>query len=128
MATTSRPRPAQSKEREAEFPQLRLPLYTEIGRNGLFLKNTAFADGMRRSVTKRLPQGAPERMAARLGKRLDRIYNEHSGETTYSLDVYVAGLMELPHHEARLILRRIAHCFSALVIENPVIEEAAVGL
>lgn len=49
----------QSMESGEEFCQLRLPLYREVGRNGLFLQNTAFADGMRRSVTKRLPQGAP---------------------------------------------------------------------
>ena len=98
----------------------------ELGRNGFFLKNTAFADGMRRSVTKRLPQGAPERIAARLGRRIDRIYDEHSGELTYSLDVYVAGLMELPRHDARLILRRVAHCFGAWVIEDPSLDDSAV--
>jgi hypothetical protein len=94
-----------------------------MGRDGFFLKNTAFADGMRRSVTKRLPQGAPERMAARLGRRIERIYDEHSGQLTYSLDVYVAGLMELQHHHSRMILRRVARCFGGLVVEDPSVDE-----
>jgi hypothetical protein len=91
----------------------------EVGRDGLLPRNTAFADGMRRSVTKRLPQGAPERMAARLGKGIRQIYHEHASETTYSLDVWMAGLLELPYHESRMLLRRVARPIRGLVIEDP---------
>lgn len=111
----------------AGFSQLRLPLCREVGRDGLFLKNSAFTDDLRRSVTKRLPQGAPERMAGLLGCRIDRLYDEHGGEVRYSLDAFVTGLMQLPRHEARHVLRKIAREFDAVVTEDPALDESGVG-
>jgi hypothetical protein len=125
MPTRSSFRPASSTETSAGFCQLRLPLYRELGRDGLFLKNSAFADALRRSVTKRLPQGAPERMAEQLGCRVARIYDETSGDVRYSVDGFVTGLMQLPRHEARGVLRKIAREIDALVIEDPSLDISA---
>jgi hypothetical protein len=127
MGSTSPLAAAPSTGIEAEFSQreyqLRLPLYREVGRNGLFLKNSTFTDGIRRLATKRLPLGAPERMAALLGCRAGRIYDEHAGEIRYSLDVFVADLLHLPRHEGRRALRPICRAIGALVIEDPRVDE-----
>lgn len=105
-------------EKAGGFSQLRLPLYREVGRDGLFLKNTAVADELRRSVTKRLPTGAPERIAERLGKRVGQVYDEHAGEAKYSVDAFVAGLLELRPEEARYCLNKMARLVGAWCIPS----------
>jgi hypothetical protein len=100
----------------------------ELGRNGLLLKNSSFTDDLRRSVTKRLPHGAPERMASLLGVRVDTIYDQNGAECRYTLDAFVTGLLQLSRHEARHVLRKIARKFDALVIEDPSIDDSGVGL
>ena len=109
-------------EMDGRFCQTRLPLYREVGRNGLFLKNSGFTDDLRRAVTARLPQGAPEKMALVLECRIERIYDEHAGESRYTLDTFVTGLMQLPREDARRVLRKIARWIDALVIESPAVE------
>lgn len=100
------------------FSQLRLPFLRVEGRKGLLLPNSPMADGLRRSVVKRLPYGAPEKIAGRLGKRVAQVYDAHAGETTYSVDVFVAALLELRPEEARLCLNRVARLVGAWVIPS----------
>jgi hypothetical protein len=116
-ATSARRTPS-STGTSGAFSQLRLPLLRVEGRNGLLLANSPVADGLRRSVTKRLPCGAPERIADRLGKRIALVYDQHAGETTYSLDAFVAGLLELRREEVRYILNKVARLFGAWVIPD----------
>jgi hypothetical protein len=89
-----------------------------LGADGLFLRNSALTDSLRRSVTKRLPSGAPEKMADRLGTPVKRLYHEHNGETRYSVDAFTAGLLELRPEEARHCLNRLASLVGARVIPN----------
>jgi hypothetical protein len=124
MTATLLRRASDATAKSEEFYQLRLPLFTrEQGRDGLLLKNTTFVDAVRRIAIKRLPVGAPERMAGLLGCRVDRIYDEHRGEIRYSMDVFTAALLHLPRHESRRALRPIAQAIGALVIEDPRVDE-----
>lgn len=127
MASTSLRSVPPATGKSDGFSQLRLPLCREVGRDGLFLKNSTFADEVRRAVVKRLPVGAPERMADLLGCRVGTIHSQHEGEVRYSLDAFVTGLTQMPRHEARHVLRKIAREFDALVTEDPSLDDSAVG-
>jgi hypothetical protein len=128
MASTSLLRRATSTETSAGFSQL--PLSRERGRNGLLARNSTFTDRRRRSIVKRLPQGAPARIADRLGVDVQQVYDAHAAETRYTLDLFVAGLLEVPRDAARRILRPIARLVDALVVEDPTScsDDSGVGL
>ena len=76
------------------------------GGRGMFLPNSQATDDLRRSVVKRLPVGAVERICGRLGCRDHRIYDEHDSKRIYSVDVFRADLDELTRFDRELMLDR----------------------
>lgn len=92
MPSISASRPQDSTERSAgNFRQLRLPLLRVEGRNGLVMPNTEAADGLRRSIVKRLPQGSAERIASLLDRPVAYVYDQHAAERTYALDTFMGA-------------------------------------
>jgi hypothetical protein len=125
MTRTCKPAEPAATGKTETFSQLRLALCREVGREGLFLKNSQFTEGLRRGVVSRLPRGAVEDMSELLGVRPDSLYAQHEGEVRYSLDAFVVGLMHLQREDARHVLRLIAHEIGAVVVENPFLEDEA---
>jgi hypothetical protein len=124
MGSISVPARQDSTERLAgSFRQLRLPLLRVEGRNGLVMPNTEAADGLRRSVVKRLPHGAAERIATLLDRPVAYVYDQHAAERTYALDTFLAGLVQLSSDEARHVLDKMARPFGLYVAHDPGIFE-----
>lgn len=120
MPSISASRPQDSTERSAgNFRQLRLPLLRVEGRNGLVMPNTEAADGLRRSIVKRLPQGSAERIASLLDRPVAYVYDQHAAERTYALDTFLAGLVQLSADEARHVLDKLARPFGLYVAHDP---------
>jgi hypothetical protein len=123
MTTTSLPAACPSTAEKApvcqvvsgSFSQIELPFQRERDtRKGSFYRNCRFVEAIRRSVTKRLSSGAAQKMAESLNQFDDlprvvaRIHDEHSGQTRYSLDVFIAALINLSSDDARHVLGKIA--------------------
>ena len=134
MPSTS-PRPASSSTAKAcancqpssgEFAQLELPLHREADvRRGSYFRNCRFSDAIRRSVVKRLPHDTALLIAAMLDqfnerpRVLARVYDEHSAQVRYSLDVFIADLLHLTTDDARHVLQKIAAPLGLWVLRAP---------
>lgn len=109
-----------------EFAQLELPLHREADeRRGSYFRNCRFADAIRRSVVKRLPHGAVAAIAVLLDQFNERarvtarVYDEHAGSVRYSLDVFVADLLQLSTDDARHVLQKLAKPMGLWVTRAP---------
>jgi hypothetical protein len=103
-----------------------LPLQREKDRHhGSYFRNCRFVDAIRRSVLKRLPHGAVEKIAEALLqfddllRLITRIQDEHSGQTRYSMDVFVADLIQLRTDDARHVLQKLARPLGLWVVRSP---------
>lgn len=93
------------------------------------LKNSNTVDRIRRSILKRLPTGAVEKIWKRLGVTDDRVYDEHEDRRVYSLDITIAGLDQLGRHDRRDVLDNLLRRWDlrTLELERRDLDDSAVA-